>query len=198
MEIQHPKVASAKKIVFQAKGTVGFMRHSRTWHLQDQDVGIVFEDTLLMKEMNPARVAIELRRRNLELSRENARLAAEKAAAVRESQELSQELGEVIDLMSALQIEFAGFKTTIGEVEISRSKLRPFWALATSESRLLLAIVFIRGSVDFRAVLESGDNEEMLEAVCRLRVAGFIRFNTHKIFITATGEEFAKRLGFTK
>jgi hypothetical protein len=176
----------------QASETLGLVRRARVWHLQDQDVGAVFLDATLSKKGSPDLVLMEARRKNLALARENARLAAE-------SKEQSEEITQLMDMVSEYQRKLAQKEAEIAETTLRRSELQPFWALATPEARLLLVTIYLTGPVDIYEIVRQADNPvEVLEAICRLRMVGFIKFQACRICVTVPGEEFAKRLGFMR
>jgi chemotaxis protein histidine kinase CheA len=174
----------------QGIGRPGLLQAPRGW--QQKDVGAVIDAAGLSEEGRPGPAAKEMRRKLLELSRENAKLAAE-------NQEQSEEISGLIDVAAKAQDELVNLAGSVAVASLRRIELQPFWALATPEARLLLVTAHLNGPVHLAETIQQAENStEVLEAICRLRTVGFIKFESNAICITATGEGFARRLGFIK
>jgi len=140
-----------------------------------------------------------IQRENEELRRENTELLEINTSLRNVIDRLQADSAVIAEKRAELEIKLSSLEKSIAANELARAEFEPFWALATSEARLLLLSVHYCGPIQLAEVAKgSGDNVEIIESVCRLRFAGLIRFEQARILLTATGETFLKHLNLTK
>lgn len=146
----------------------------------------------------------ELRRENNELLESNTalRIACDELLTTctkhrTEREKLQADWEGTTAKLDNVELELSKLKESVAKNEMGRAEFEPFWALATSESRLLLVSAHFRGPLEFDEIIESADaNPDILESVCRLRIAGLIKFDGLRIVTTPAGEAILNRLGF--
>jgi hypothetical protein len=162
----------------------------------------------------------QLDRRCAELVQENANLISENRLQLSEIDHLYLRIGRVRNWLrrkvekyrgardrvaSALadaasaKSELSDLRAQIRESELERAKHKRFWASATTQARYLLVRLHARGPIEISDLLSEGEKDvEILESVCRLRVAGFIKFDALAVEISKSGVAFLAELGFEK